>query len=176
VAHKALHVRENVRIFLQLFRFPIQGLRTGQIYGVPVSQNFFAWLPFLVLLAFLPLLIMLLIAAFVVCFVIFFAKELLTDPLGTIFGRGQCRWSARGIRFHRGWGRVTIPWSDIREVIFHRDDRAPTVWFRIISDVQDTPADGFIALPPQFKNLEEELTARCIPWRQVGDDELVDPC
>ena len=144
-------------LFRQLIGFPIAGLRSGKINGVTVSRNPLAWIPYLLILP--------------VVFIIYPLIMLIVYPIIIVssnisaraFARKRVSFSDAGVAFAHAYRRVTFPWNCIREVVRHREPAA--IFFRILTDMETAPSDGFVAVTDEDDEFQRLLTTRNIPLR-----------
>jgi hypothetical protein len=150
----------------------VEGLRTGQVYGVPVSRNPAAWIPFFIIGLIGAVLLPLIYLLFMAVILAIVGFKVTSEMLGFGMGRYQFTYSDAGVRFRRGYRRLLIPWDQVREVV---DDCESTEDFcyRIISDLPGAPAEGFLALPKgrDYDEFEKALAARNIPVRRFEDEQ-----
>src|SRR5215510_95398 len=106
---------------LKLLKFPWMAIRHGEIYGYPITRNPIAWIPFCLAL------VVGLVVWVLVC-IVFILLSPLTLTLAWLSHRSFVRktgvFSDAGIRFPKAYGRITIAWSDIREVVREREPKS----------------------------------------------------
>jgi len=101
-----------MRFFRKLFAFPIIGMLTGKIYGVPVSRNPMLWIPYLLLLPVLLAGFLLLMVLYVVFVAIHISVSLIAPDLL----RSRCpHCNRRGLSGGRLAGDASINDGDDRD-------------------------------------------------------------
>ena len=114
-------------MLIRLLKLPISAFTTGRIYGMPVTRNPIAWIPFLVLL---PVCILALAILNIVCIVLSPIFLGYCSVAAWLWRRKGGAFSEQGIAFKKAYNRRTISWSSIREVVCQRDPKA--TFYRVI--------------------------------------------
>jgi hypothetical protein len=114
-------------MLLRLLKLPISAFTTGRIYGVPITRNPIAWIPFFVLL---PVCILALAILNIVCIVLSPIFLAYCSVAAWLWHRKDGAFSEQGLAFKKAYDRRTISWSSIREVVCQRDPKA--TFYRVI--------------------------------------------
>ena len=148
-------------MLLKLLKLPWSVFRHGEIHGYRVTRNPIAWIPF-----FLALPVVL------VVWLLFIVGYILLLPLILVWGylclrsfqRKAGVFSADGIYFPKAYGRLTIAWLDIREVVREREPKA--IFYRIICGIAPADAREYImSSTSDDDGFERTLHERQIPFR-----------
>ncbi len=148
-------------MLLRLLKLPCSAFTRGEIYGYRVTRNPIAWIPFFLSLP----------VIFVV-WLLFVIGYALLLPLIIAWGYFCLRsfqrkagvFSDEGIHFPKAYGKLTIGWSEIREVVREREPKA--MFYRIICGI--APADAreyMMSSTPDDDAFERTLHERQIPFR-----------
>jgi hypothetical protein len=117
----------QVGMLFRLLKLPISAFTTGHIYGIPVTRNPIAWIPFLVLL---PVCILALAIFNIVCVALSPVFVGYCWVAAWLWRRKGGAFSEEGIAFKKAYDRRAISWSSIREVVCQRDRKA--TFYRVI--------------------------------------------
>lgn len=148
-------------MLLELLKLPWSAFRHGEIHGYPVTRNPIAWIPFFLALP-----------AVFVAWLLFIVGYILFLPLILTWGYLALRsfqrkagvFSQEGIHFPNAYGRLTIAWSEIREVVREREAKA--IFYRIICGIAAEPVREYIiSSTPDDEGFERTLRERQIPFR-----------
>ena len=147
-------------MLLRLLKLPSSAFREGEIYGFRVTRNPIAWIPFFLALS-IGLLVWLL---FIVGYVLLSPIILVWHYLHRrSFARKAGLFSDLGIHFPRAYGRLTIAWPDIREVV--REHQPKVIYYRIVcgGDVKEF-REYIMSSTPDDEAFERTLHERHIPF------------
>jgi len=146
--------------FALLFHFPWSAFRHGHIYGVPITRNPIAWIPYLLALPFMLLVWFLIVLGYVLLLPVALAWMYLSVRS---FRRKSGIVSGEGIRFPKAYGRLAIAWPDIRKVI--REYEPKVAYYRIICGVAPGGIREYImSSTPDDNAFERTLNERQIPF------------
>src|SRR3954471_3856058 len=101
----------QVGMLFRLLKLPISAFTTGHIYGIPVTRNPIAWIPFLVLL---PVCILALAIFNIVCVALSPVFVGYCWVAAWLWRRKGGAFSEEGIAFKKAYDRRAISWSSIR--------------------------------------------------------------
>jgi hypothetical protein len=146
---------------IRLAKSAISVFKTGRIHGQPVTRNPIAWIPFflaaaaaLVVAVMFYLIVIALLPVIVLCACLAWRS----------FSRKAGLVSENGIYFPRAYGRCTVPWSQIREVIREREPTA--TFYRIVCSPEHGPSGGYLlSFTSDDSDFESTIRERGIPFR-----------
>lgn len=145
----------------KMFQLPWLAFRDGHIYGVPVTRDPIAWIPYFVMLPFLLVVWIGLQALFILAMPFFIIGHYFSSRS---FCRKAAVFSDAGIYFPTAYRRRTIPWSDVREVVFEIDYKI--AFYRIDCVGSPKNAEGHImAWTQDDLAFQRALAQRNIPFR-----------
>jgi hypothetical protein len=151
-------------MIVQLLKLPWSAFRDGRLHGIPVTRNPVAWIPYFLALP-------LVFVGWLLFYALIYPVLLVWMVVGFwMFHRKTATFSECGVRFTRAYGRQTIPWTEIREVVRHRE---PTGFFyRLMCKTGgESPREFIFSSTPDDDVFERTLTERGVPfscrdWRQ----------
>ena len=144
-------------MLVRLLKLPLAAFRSGQIFGMPVTRNPIAWTPFFLTLP-LAMLALILFYIFVYPLLILWTCIALY-----IFSRKSATFSENGVTFTKAYGRKTIPWTKIREVVHHREPAS--LCYCLICDSAERSSAFIVSSTPDEEAFERAITERGIPFR-----------
>jgi hypothetical protein len=146
----------------KLFEITWSGIRHGHVYGVRVSRRPVDWIPFVAMLPVAVVGWFLIIVLYTLAMP--FAMIWMTFSLRALRRKAGV-FSDTGIYFPRAYGRRTVPWSEIREVVLERDPKL--ICYRIFCDGKVAePCEYVMPFTQDDDAFEHTLAQRNIPFRE----------
>jgi hypothetical protein len=150
-------------MFVQLLKLSWSAFRYGRIHGIPVTRNPVAWIPYFLAL---PLVFL----VWVLFYALVYPVLLVWMVVGFwMSSEKKATFSESGVTFAKAYGRQTIPWIEIRNVVRHHD---PTgVCYHLMCESGgESPREFIVASTPDDVAFERTLTERgvhfsCRDWR-----------
>src|SRR3954463_4240751 len=148
-------------MLIRLLKLPISAFTTGRIYGIPITRNPIAWIPFFLVLPFAAVaLITINIVGIALspimlawCWVAFY-----------LWKRKAGLFSDQGITFTKAYRRRTIPWTAIREVVRKREPKV--MFYRIDCTSANGEEQQYImSSTPDDEAFERAVIERGIAFR-----------
>src|SRR5687768_312738 len=113
-------------MLVRLLKLPKSAFRYRHVYGIPVTRNPVAWIPFFLALPFV-------LVGLVLFYLLVYPVLLVWMLIGLHgFSRKTATFSETGITFTKAYGRRTVRWSEIREVVRHREPTA--ICYRLVCE------------------------------------------
>ena len=148
-------------MLLNLLKIPWYAFRDGKVCGQPITRNPILWIPYFI---WLPVVFVFWLV-FVVCYILALPFVIVVYHFWwKSFTRKSAVYSDAGIHFPRAYGRITIAWSDIQEVVQEREPKA--MFYRVVMTyTAEQPREYIISSMPDDEAFERTLNERRIPFR-----------
>ena len=150
-----------MRMLLNLLKIPWVAFKDGKVCGQPITRNPILWIPYFIALP----VVFVFWLVFVVCYILVLPVVIVWGHFWwRSFARKAGVYSEAGIHFPKAYGRCTIAWSDIREIV--REHEPKVAFYRIICGVaDDTVREYIMSSTPDDEAFERTLQERHIPFR-----------
>jgi hypothetical protein len=114
-------------MLIRILKLPLMAFTKGHIYGYPITRNPIAWIPFF-----------LITPVVLAIYCVLCVTGFLISPLFLLIGmlslhlwkRKAGIFSDQGVSLGKTYKTRMLPWSDIREVIYHR--QPTSAWYEIV--------------------------------------------
>ncbi|MGE5192198.1 MAG: hypothetical protein ACM3U2_06805 [Deltaproteobacteria bacterium] len=157
-------------MFAQLLKLPWSAFRHGRIHGIPVTRNPVAWIPYFLAL---PLVFL----GWLLFFAIIYPVLMVLMVVGLWkFSRNTATFSESGVTFTKAYGRQTIPWTEIREVVRHRGPIG--VCYHLMRESGgESPRELILSSTPDDEAFERTLSERGVhfsrrDWRYTTESTV----